>query len=196
MSYRWFPPNRAHEPLVALDFEASRLPGPGSYPIEVAVAHADGRVRSWLLKPGRLWEREGVWDTEAERVHGISRELLERDGVSVLVAAQELLEEIAGCCVVVGHSADEDWLSLLCRAADLPTPWVETADTFYQGWALDAPDVEEAIATLDHMIWVSDQLPLARHRAAPDAQRLMAFLLAATSTSPTQNASMSPAGPG
>ncbi|MCC6742309.1 MAG: hypothetical protein IT175_00480 [Acidobacteria bacterium] len=35
-----------------LDFEASSLDG---YPIEAAISPADGRVRSWLIRPTWRW---------------------------------------------------------------------------------------------------------------------------------------------
>src|SRR5690606_28804075 len=61
-----------------IDLEASGF-GRGSYPIEVGFALEDRLVYSFLIKPAPGWEH---WSEEAEQVHGITRELLQRDGKS------------------------------------------------------------------------------------------------------------------
>ena len=67
--------------LIALDFEASCLPRHGrSYPIEIGIADEHGLIRSWLIRPPDAWAGWG-WTQEAERLHGISKEQLARDGL-------------------------------------------------------------------------------------------------------------------
>ena len=95
-----------------LDFEASSLEG---YPIEVAISTADGRVRSWLIR--RTW-RWTDWSTKVEALHGISREMLARDGVPVRDVAQQLNEALADG-VVYSDSPEYDgwWCRQLFEAA-------------------------------------------------------------------------------
>ena len=61
--------------VAILDFEASCLPEPGSYPLEVGVCIcATGETASWMIRPTAGWLETGVWDTDAEAIHGITRE--------------------------------------------------------------------------------------------------------------------------
>ncbi len=95
-----------------LDFEASSLDG---YPIEVAISTADGRIRSWLIRPTWRWTD---WSTKAEALHGISREMLARDGASVRDVARDL-DEALGDGVAYSDSPDYDgrWCRQLFEAA-------------------------------------------------------------------------------
>ena len=61
-----------------IDVEASGL-GNTSYPIEVAWNDAEGLITNHLVKPEPQWTS---WDPEAERIHGITKEQLEKDGIS------------------------------------------------------------------------------------------------------------------
>ena len=95
-----------------LDFEASSLDG---HPIEVAISTADGRIRSWLIRPAWRWTD---WSAKAERLHGISREMLARDGASVRDVARDLNEALADG-VVYSDSPEYDgrWCRQLFEAA-------------------------------------------------------------------------------
>ena len=108
--------------IAALDFEASRLPGPGSVPIEVGVARADGLRASWLIDPARSWPQGHRWDPAAEAVHGIGRAELAARGMPARQAAAELLAAVDGWRILVGHGADLYWLEALARAAGRPAP--------------------------------------------------------------------------
>ena len=77
------------EPLF-LDFEASSFDG---HPIELAVSTRDGEIRSWLISPAPGWTD---WSPKAEAVHGISREMLSRDGIGVREVARQLNLLLAG----------------------------------------------------------------------------------------------------
>ncbi len=59
-----------------IDFEASGL-GEDSYPIEFAWVAEDGTHATYLIRPEPGWT---AWSGEAEELHGIARETLERDG--------------------------------------------------------------------------------------------------------------------
>jgi len=77
-----------------LDVEASGLHD-GSYPIEVAWADADLRVRGFLIRPMDHWD-ERDWSLESERVHNIPRSLLMRDGIPAVEAAHRINEALDG----------------------------------------------------------------------------------------------------
>ena len=62
-----------------IDVEASGF-GRGSYPIEIGFALEDREVHSYLIKPQPSWTH---WSDEAQAIHGISREQLQSDGLSV-----------------------------------------------------------------------------------------------------------------
>ena len=73
---------------IIIDVEASGF-GQGSYPIEIGIALADGSRHCFLVAPARSWKH---WDTEAEKVHGISRELLSSHGRPIQDIAWRLNE--------------------------------------------------------------------------------------------------------
>ena len=105
--------NLRSEPLPSvLDVEASSLDG---YPIEVAISTAGGEIRSWLIRPTWRWTD---WSPKAERLHGISREMLARDGVPVRDVARQLNEAL-GDGVVYSDSPEYDgfWCRQLFEAA-------------------------------------------------------------------------------
>ncbi len=103
--------------LVFLDFEASSL-SKQSYPVEVAWVFEDGRSRTFLIRPAPDWTD---WSSEAEAIHGISRELLEKEGVTVSIIADEMVETLSGHDLYASApSWDGKWLSALLRAAGHP----------------------------------------------------------------------------
>ncbi len=101
------------EPIF-IDFEASSLDLICSYPIEVGVALPDGRVGSWLIRPAPTWHD---WSVEAERIHGIHRQRLDREGQEVLEVALALNETIHEVCYCDAWTFDSFWLHRLFRAA-------------------------------------------------------------------------------
>ncbi len=106
-----------------IDFEASCLPNDGlSYPIEVAVARVGGRSRSWLIKPAPGWFYWD-WSSEAEALHGISREMLKTRGIPAAQVLDELAREVAGCRVYADSDLDSYWLETLAEACGRPAPF-------------------------------------------------------------------------
>jgi len=100
--------------LVFLDFEASSL-SKHSYPIEIAWVFEDGRSRTFLLKPAP------DWSAKAEAIHGIPRELLEREGADTTVIVQEMMATLIGADLVASApSWDGKWLSALLIAGGQP----------------------------------------------------------------------------
>lgn len=107
-----------------IDFEASCLPEQGqSFPIEVAIAAMDGRSQAWLIRPSPKW-RYWDWSQEAESLHGITRERLEREGLPAAQVVAEMAAFVRDCDVYADADLDEYWLEVLCAAvgARLPFP--------------------------------------------------------------------------
>ena len=101
--------------IVVVDFEASSLPGPGSYPIEVAAGIPEtGEIRSWLIRPEPVWLESWVWDPESERIHRLTREHLLAHGLPRAQVARELEAFIGGREVVSDNPRAEGyWLGVL-----------------------------------------------------------------------------------
>jgi hypothetical protein len=96
--------------VCTLDVEASGF-GRGSYPIEVGLARRDGAAFCTLIRPCRDWTH---WDEGAERVHGISREILMRHGRPVREVAELLNRHLAGeVAYCDGWAFDYPWLARL-----------------------------------------------------------------------------------
>lgn len=157
--------------LVFLDFEASSL-SKQSYPVEVAWVFEDGRSRSFLIRPAPDWTD---WSSEAEAIHGISRELLEKEGVAVSLIAEEMVETLSDHDLYASApSWDGKWLSALLRAAGHPRHALRIQKS-------DEAFVAIARAVLGRSISEQEMLPLVNeviertepafpaHRALPDA---------------------------
>ena len=94
-----------------IDIEASGLHF-DSYPIELAVL-INGQSRSWLIKPETNWL---YWCSTAESMHGISREILEREGLNASQVVDEFMKCIESSNRVLYSDAvhwDADWMSTL-----------------------------------------------------------------------------------
>ncbi len=99
-----------------IDIEASGLHF-DSYPIELAVL-IDGRSKSWLITPEANWL---YWCSTAESMHGISREKLEREGLSASQVVDEFMKYIENSNGVFYSDAvhwDADWMSTLFSVVD------------------------------------------------------------------------------
>ncbi len=157
--------------LANLDFEASCYPDDGrSFPIEVAVARLkDGEVRSWLIRPHPDW-RDWTWDPGAERAHGISRELLEREGLPADQVIDELAAIVSGLEVVSDSESDQLWLEVLCSAAQREPPFAIGSSAHLLKLLGVAGQTQE------NPTWQAADAEARRrfpqlHRARPDAQR-------------------------
>lgn len=151
---------------VLIDFEASCLPEDGfSYPIEVAVAQVDGHSRTWLIKPSEKW-RYWTWSEEAEALHGITQELLEREGLPPAQVLSEMAAMAGGRTVYADADLDAYWLEVLADAAGEPVPFAVHYLGEYmleQGWTR-----EQVVAALEE---AERRLPNV-HVARDDASRL------------------------
>ena len=155
------------EAPTVIDVEASGF-GKGSYPIEVGFVLPDGRGDCMLIRPGPQWRH---WDVAAERLHHISRALLEERGRPARDVAERLNAQLAGRIVYTdGWAHDYTWLSILYEAAGCTPSYrldnlqrLLTQDEL-AGW--DAAKAE-----------VGAEAALARHRASADARVLQTTVM-------------------
>lgn len=109
------PPDSAARPAI-LDIEASGF-GAHSYPIEIGLVRADGWRYCSLIVPQPDWTH---WDSDAERVHGISRAALQSHGRPAAEVARTLNELLAGQTLYSdGWVVDLPWLRRLFYAVAL-----------------------------------------------------------------------------
>jgi hypothetical protein len=168
------PPNgrndRPHMP-VFIDFEASSL-SKDSYPVEVAWVFEDGRSRSFLIRPAPGWND---WSAEAEAIHGISREQLDREGVEVSIIVDEMVATLADMDLCASApSWDGKWLSALLRATGHPRHELRLrkSDEAFRDVAkaeLGSAISEEDRADLVNAVIVRTEPVDPAHRALPDA---------------------------
>jgi len=97
-----------------IDIEASGF-GDRSYPIEVGVALKDNSKYCALIRPAPDWT---WWDHDAEKVHGITREMLELHGKPLQEVATKLNSLLDGKTLYSdGWGVDKPWLTTLFQAA-------------------------------------------------------------------------------
>jgi hypothetical protein len=152
--------------VAIIDFEASCLPEDNfSYPIEVALAKVGGPTHSWLIRPTAEWE---FWDwcDEAEALHCISRDMLQREGLPVRRVLAELKEAAAGWDVYADCDLDAYWLETLAAACKEPLPF----PVRHVGELMSQRGFErrEVLAALDR---AREERPT-EHVARDDARRL------------------------
>lgn len=157
--------------IAIIDIEASGLHF-DSYPIEVAVL-AGGECKSWLIKPEPNWQH---WCETAESLHGISRALLEDEGLPALDVAQQLNDFLSESGTILYSDAqywDDDWISTLYFAAKI--------ERFFQ-----IESIYELIGAERKHLFDSHKALLAKsgrfqqHRAADDVQMINEAYLHAT----------------
>lgn len=158
-------PPDADAPCV-LDIEASGF-GRDSYPIEVGFVLPDGRAHCTLVRPRPEWTH---WDTQAEQVHGIARDLTLRFGREAADVADWLNRHLDGQTVYCdGWAHDYPWLAALFEAAGR-TP------RFRLEHLRSLLDDAQAQALAAVHAQVLAELNLGRHRASSDARALQLAL--------------------
>lgn len=174
-----------------IDFEASSL-RPGSFPIEVAWVDMHGHGESHLIRPAPDWlSSDGwEWDAVSESVHGISLEVLMRDGKDAGMVARRLAKAIGDAQAysdAPGH--DGAWLECLLdeggRAGAVKLSSVRTAygmaclpfferlpkdEGIVKGvrWAMETRRMRQVVRAAEE---AEEELPRV-HRALPDALAL------------------------
>lgn len=100
-------------PLI-IDIEASGL-GAQGYPIEIGLALEDNRRYSTLIRPAPNWTH---WDSEAEKLHRIARDILETYGKPLREVATQLNTLLDGTTLYSdGWVVDKPWLTALFHRA-------------------------------------------------------------------------------
>jgi hypothetical protein len=129
----------------------------------VGLVLPDGTPHCFLVAPARTWTS---WDEEAERVHGISREVLETHGRPVQEVAWRLNELLRDKTVYSdAWSFDMSWLGKLYDAANMPQTFrVASLNEVLKDQQVQQWDNAKAK--------VIEELDLQRHRASGDARIL------------------------
>ena len=97
------------------DIEASGL-GIQSYPIEIAWSIPSGEIRSRLIRPAPEWGT--YWEQAAEDLHGITRDMIQQQGVAAVDVAALMNADLHGEVLHFdGGDYDRRWLSQLFDAA-------------------------------------------------------------------------------
>jgi len=151
--------------IVVIDIEASGLQSTG-YPIEIAWCSTDScAVTSILIRPSSTWTS---WDYNAEALHGISREQLMRDGVSVRDAANIFSTATFGAEIYSdAPDWDQYWLSLLLsQAGSILTKNVNNFDALISNGA----HIDGRFTDIKKQAYL---MHAPRHRAGNDVKRLL-----------------------
>jgi hypothetical protein len=142
-----------------IDIEASGFGGM-SYPIEIGAVLDDGQKYCTLILPAPDWNH---WDEDAEKVHRVSRDILETYGKSIDEVTEQLNDLLAGKTLYTdGWVVDRPWLTTLFHAAGKPM-------------LFGVSPLEMILSEEQMRIWhqtrdkVIRELQLARHRASYDA---------------------------
>lgn len=156
--------------MITIDFEASCLPRHGrSYPIEVGVAGAGSVARSWLIKPHPRWSG-WQWSDEAQSLHGITRDQLDRDGLAADIVLAQLTETIGGETAIADSHLDVYWMETLAAAVDRPAPIrIQHVTNVIDGLGASPDDIHRAKASADGAVSI-------HHRAGEDARWLARFI--------------------
>jgi hypothetical protein len=158
-----------------LDLEASGF-GRGSYPIEIGFVEGRGLPFCSLIQPAPDWNH---WDTQAEALHGISRECLLRHGRPRDWVAEEMNRRLAGQTVYTDSWAfDYSWLAKLYDSVGM-----------HQHFKLDdlrsLLSEEEAHRFGDLKQQIRHEVQLRRHRASADAKLLQMTLMRVKQPAPS-----------
>lgn len=99
-----------------IDLEASGL-HPDSYPIEVGVYDIEDPDNSFgfLIKPDQTWTH---WDYNAQDIHGLSRDYIEQDGITIQEACRVLNERLGDVVLSDAVAFENMWLATLFETAN------------------------------------------------------------------------------
>jgi hypothetical protein len=149
--------------LVFLDIESSGL-YEDSYPIEVGYAGKDLNG-SFLLNPDTATDDWSSWDDFAEEIHGITRNMLLKSGISVVDACNRLNTALEGKTVITdGYEYDTLWINYLFGQT-LIKRYFEIRSI---EWALEEFGSDLSCRFDDELLKIGD----AEHRALSDSTRL------------------------
>lgn len=145
--------------------------GDDGYPLEVGWAFADGHGEGhWIRPPAEWLRRRHAWDSEAEAVHGLTRDFLALQGELPVNVATRMNAALAGRTLwAVDPAPGDRHLGALFAAAGLRP-----------AFKIAATSAESAIVDLARRLGVRDEAVAwaagvaarevpKRHRALPDA---------------------------
>ncbi len=105
-----------------LDVEASGF-GDKSYPIEIAWSNEAGEIQRYLINPASCADWVS-WNADSEKIHGIDRPRLERNGWDPEFVATRLTEDLHGKTVYTdAPDFDDSWVAKLFTAVKQPKPF-------------------------------------------------------------------------
>lgn len=169
-------PIPAPRKIAFIDLEASGL-GAKSWPVEVGWTFEEGEPVSILVRPDATWSDDS-WDPQAEKLHGLERARLEREGREARDICLVLNEALADA-EVYSDAPDWDgfWLYRLFSAGR-----VRQAFALHDYGRLMRP----LVAGRDQSLFArAARLAPRRHRAADDARHLQTlYRLAAEGCAP------------
>ncbi len=146
-------------PPAIIDIEASGFGGL-SYPIEVGAVLRDGSKYCALIQPQPDWTH---WDEGAEKVHRISRDILEEHGKPITEVAARLNEILRDQTAYSdGWVVDKTWLDRLFYAAGMRCEFSLSSLEMI----LSEPQMDIWHETKDRVL---AELGQKRHRASFDA---------------------------
>jgi hypothetical protein len=170
--------------IVFVDFEASSLEQ-GSFPIEIGWVNEDGVGESHLIRPEPHWSG---WDDKSERIHGISREMLEDEGKPAAWVARRVLEVLhpdRATGISDAPEFDGSWLNMLLGVVHPSSPPIllglntvlrQEVASLLERLVSDGMRVMEAKEAVVGMVRQVEEdeiaRPRVRHRALPDAEGL------------------------
>ncbi|MDG1923402.1 MAG: 3'-5' exonuclease [Glaciecola sp.] len=98
-----------------IDIEASSLSS-RSYPIEIAWINAKDEQDTFLIQPHNTWTD---WDEDAQQIHGITREDIQKNGITIEDACLKLNEALSDQ-VIYSYNADYDydWIQTLFKRSN------------------------------------------------------------------------------
>jgi hypothetical protein len=164
-----------NEKISFLDFEASSL-SERSYPIEVGWSNPDGSIESHLISPAGIADWTD-WDTEAEKVHGISRRELVAGGLAPHAVCDRMIDRLAGKTIYTDAPRfDGAWLSrlfLACRKDKSGFNLRSIDDLLVELICPDLAGRTQGLIKIGILKQEARRQNLKRHRAAWDVEYLV-----------------------
>lgn len=158
---------------ILLDIEASSLDA-GSFPIEIAWVDATGRGVTYLISPRFNWNG---WSPVSERLHGISRRMLDAEGIPAITVAQMAHTALHDRIIYSDNPAfDAYWLGMLLELIGQSPLDVKDFDKLrtqeldrLAGMSADVEEGRQYMAAVDALEAIRRPT---QHRALPDADSL------------------------
>ncbi|MBS3754201.1 MAG: hypothetical protein KGY56_00710 [Desulfobacterales bacterium] len=159
--------------MIIIDFEASSL-RKNSYPIEVAWGEHPETIRSFLLNPDYMagWTD---WNPKSYEYHRISPEILRREGIDPRLAAEKMIQELAGRNVYSDEPRyDTRWKNRLLADSGFDTSLIRILDlNLYLNQIISKASGCKTLG--DYICDFSCSRQVRRHRAGEDVFWLLEF---------------------